>query len=202
MPKPPAHERLPPRWRWLGCMSLTFTAINVRHAPSSCQIKAALEGGTVDSSAQGAASPWRLIGEGMRLAREGDSAGASCLVVPTLQLRPTRAIRPRAPAGARKRFDDALIRVDYVDKMTKPDPVCLSALYELGKVLCESGKVYRSHCPSSLPCCRCVPAHSTCRTRRPTAPRLMPSCRRPPWPAQTDPTTARPAAVCGRAETL
>jgi len=62
------------------------------------------------------ASPWRLIGEAMKLARE------------------------RNVAGAKKKLEDALVRADYVESMVAHNPACLCALYELGKLMCEAGR--------------------------------------------------------------
>ena len=43
-------------------------------------------------------------------------------------------------AAARAEFEATLVRSDYVEAMTRLEPCCLCALYELGKALCDAGE--------------------------------------------------------------
>jgi len=99
------------------------------------EITAGMEAGRASQGASRANEPvpashsasalWKLVGEGMHMAREAD------------------------PIGAGKRFEETLRRCGHVNQAglymqlncelsRELNPACLVALYELGKLLCES----------------------------------------------------------------
>ena len=64
----------------------------------------------------GGAGAWECLSKGLALARKGEKA------------------------AARAEFEATLVRADYVEAMTRLEPCCLCALYELGKALCDAGE--------------------------------------------------------------